>query len=530
MASSTHWADVYADRIIREKGDKPQYVCASGITPSGTVHIGNFREIISVDLVVRALRDKGKSVRFIYSWDDFDVFRKVPSNVPDGPDLQPYLRRPITHVPDPYGSGESFARANEIPVENDLKKLGIEPEYIYQAKNYEASKYADGIRRALERSSTIREVLNEHRSEPLSDAWLPVRVFCSSCDKDTTVVEQWDGDWALTYRCDSCGNREDLDLRKAPTVKLPWRADWPMRWKLEQVDFEPAGKEHHSAGGSFDTAKRIIRDVYDGDPPVTFKYDFISIKGVGGKISSSKGNVVGLDEMLAVYQPEVVRFLFAGTRPDTEFAVSFDLDVIKIYEDYDRCERVYYGIDEVGEKKRDKQRRIYELSQIDGVPSAPPEQIPFRHLCNLLQIAGGDVSEALAQSGIDTTAGDEDARIRMETRARCAWTWITTYAPEDFRFALRTPDDGWVDLEEPEKRAVGMLYEKLASGFDEYDEKTLGELFYDIAGEVGIDTKAFFSAMYRVLVGKERGPRLANFILTAGAERIVPVLRLYSGK
>ena len=61
-----HWADQTAEKIIRTRGDLDCYTCASGITPSGTVHIGNFREIISVDLVVRALRDKGKKVRFIY--------------------------------------------------------------------------------------------------------------------------------------------------------------------------------------------------------------------------------------------------------------------------------------------------------------------------------------------------------------------------------------------------------------------------------------------------------------------------------
>ena len=83
---------------IREKGEKETYVCASGITPSGTVHIGNFREIISVELVVRALRRLGKNVRFIYSWDDFDVFRKVPANMSDGDKLNDFLRFPITQV------------------------------------------------------------------------------------------------------------------------------------------------------------------------------------------------------------------------------------------------------------------------------------------------------------------------------------------------------------------------------------------------------------------------------------------------
>ena len=107
--NSLHWADIYADKVIREKGDKEKYTCASGITPSGTVHIGNFREIISVDLVVKALRAKGKEVRFIYSWDDYDVFRKVPKNMKDPELLTTFLRKPITHVPDTNGEWDSYA-------------------------------------------------------------------------------------------------------------------------------------------------------------------------------------------------------------------------------------------------------------------------------------------------------------------------------------------------------------------------------------------------------------------------------------
>lgn len=89
---SLHWADKVAHKIIKECADCDQYTCASGITPSGTVHIGNFREIISVDLVVRALRDQGKSVRFVHSWDDYDVFRRIPDNVPAQDELKQYIR------------------------------------------------------------------------------------------------------------------------------------------------------------------------------------------------------------------------------------------------------------------------------------------------------------------------------------------------------------------------------------------------------------------------------------------------------
>ncbi len=523
--ASVHWADVSADKIIREHGEKEVYVCASGITPSGTIHIGNFREIISVDLVVRTLRDKGKQVRFIYSWDDYDVFRKVPENMPNREMLETYLRKPITLVPDPQGNEESYARVHEKELEALLHIVGIDPEYIYQAKQYRASVYADGIRRALEKRDTIREILNQHRSDPLPEEWWPVSVFCTACLKDTTRCTAWDGEWDISYTCESCGNGETVDLRETSAVKLPWRIDWPMRWKFEGVDFEPAGKDHHSEGGSFDTARAIVTQVYDGRPPVTFQYDFISIKGRGGKISSSSGEVVSLKDVLEVYQPEIVRYLFAGTRPNMEFAISFDLDVLKIYEDYDKCERIYFGVEEVGEKRREKEKRTYELSQVHKVPSVMPFQVPLRHLCNLLQIHDGSIDDVVGLFHGENLDTEQEKRLR--DRARCGWNWITTFAPGDFRFSLKNPAKPMERLSEAELTAVRKLRQEIEENFGTHDEKSLGEAIYAIAGDAGVEPKDLFRAVYRVLIGKDRGPRLAGFILTTGRDRILDILKPY---
>jgi lysyl-tRNA synthetase class 1 len=192
---AVHWADLYAEQVIREKGDKQLYVAASGITPSGTVHIGNFREIISTELVVRALRERGRKVRFIYSWDDYDVFRKVPKNMPGQEALAGYLRQPITRVPDPYGKEESYARHNEREIEDLLPVVGIAPEYIYQFREYRASRYAEGIRTALERREELRAILDEHRTAALAGEWWPISIFCTRCGRDTTAVRGWDGQY-----------------------------------------------------------------------------------------------------------------------------------------------------------------------------------------------------------------------------------------------------------------------------------------------------------------------------------------------
>lgn len=516
-----HWADINAEKIVREKGEKDPYVCASGITPSGTIHIGNFREIISVELVVRALKDLGKNVRFIYSWDDYDVFRKVPPNMPKREMLEAYLRQPITLVPDPYERSESYARANEEELEGLLHIVGIDPDYIYQAKRYRSSAYAEGIKTALDKKEQIRGILDEHRTKPLGEDWEPVSVFCNACNKDTTKVLGRREEYGLEYTCESCGNRETLDLRETPAVKLPWRIDWPMRWKEEGVDFEPAGKDHHSEGGSFDTARKIVSEVYGGEAPVTFQYDFISIKGRGGKISSSAGEVVSLRDVLEVYEPEIVRYLFAGTRPNTEFAISFDLDVLKIYEDYDKCERIYFGVEEVGEKRREKERRIYELSQVHDVPPEMPYQAPFRHLCNLLQIQDGDIDAALEM----LEDMPENQREHAKIRAKCAWNWITQFAPEDFRFHLRTEETPPFEGSEQERSALADLAAEVEK-LDSHNENSLGEAIYRIAGDHEMEPKQFFQAVYRALIGKERGPRLAGFMLTAMKEKIKKALAL----
>ena len=520
-----HWADQTAQKILREVGEKDEYTCASGITPSGTVHIGNFREIISVDLVVRALRKLGKKVRFIYSWDDYDVFRKVPLNMPKPEVLEKYLRFPITATPDTFGRDESYARHHEIDVESVLPRVGIFPEFLYQCKKYQNGDYAEGMKKALDSRKELKDILNTVRDDAhkITEEYYPASVFCSACNKDTTKIEDWNGDWNLTYSCE-CGNKECLDLRKAKNVKLGWRVDWPMRWAYEQVVFEPAGKDHHSQGGSFDTARLVSERIYNWKAPISFRYDFIGLKGLPGKMSSSKGKVVSLTDVLEVYQSEVLRYLFASTRPNTEFVISFDLDVIKIYEDYDKCERIAWKLQEAkNEEAFQKEYRIYELSQVGDMPCMPSYQIPFRHLCNLLQVHNGDIDAVLA--GLQDLKDEQ--KERFIERAKCAWNWIRdTGAPEDFKFSINEPSSV------PEVQAdflplMLLIKNEIIPNINSMEEKELSTKLYDVANEAGKEPKALFTVLYQVLIGKDQGPRLAGFMKIVGKEKLEELFKKF---
>lgn len=515
---SYHWTDVAAENIIREKGDKKSYTVAAGITPSGIVHIGNFREIITVDLVRRALEKRKKKVRFIYSWDDYDVFRKVPKGMPRPEELEKNLRKPIVDTPDTFGCHQNYAEHNRKAVEEDVPKVGIFPEFIYQHQKYRQGDYAEEIKTALENNDKIKDILNKYREEPLRPDWLPISLFCGKCGKDTIKEMKWLGKYDIEYACE-CGHQEKMDFRKKPIVKLKWRVDWPMRWNYEKVDFEPGGKDHSTVGGSFDTGKQIVKEVWKREAPTYVMYDFIRVKGGAGKMSSSSGEVVALGDILEIYEPEIVRYLFAGTRPNKEFAISFDADVLKIYEDFDKCERIYFGVEKANEKETEKQKVAYELSYIGKIPPSIPYQPGFRHLTTLLQIHGLDAGKAVGYFSKELKNEHDKRRIRV--RAECAKNWLQKYAPEEFRFTLQ--EKCQVTLAEEEKKILHLLAEKLRER--EWNDVELHEEMYILCRNNDFPPADFFRLAYRVLINKERGPRLASFILAIGKEKAAELFK-----
>lgn len=533
-----HWADQAAERTLRAHPDGAgagagPLAVAAGITPSGVVHVGNFREVITVDLVARALRDRGVPVRFIYSWDDFDVLRKVPKDAPQQELLHEQLHRSIADVPDPWGDHDSYASHHIAAFEESLRPLGIAPEFIRQHRRYRAGDYAEGIRAALAAADRIREILNDARRAHgarrlLADDWLPLSGFCDACGKDSLRLA-WDGEWTVHYDCTGCGHAADVDLRHGGNLKLPWRVDWPMRWAHERVAFEPGGKDHSSAGGSYDTAKRIVAEIYGWSAPQYVGYDFVSCKGQGGKLSSSKGGVVTVADCLEVYEPELLRWMFASYRPNTELQISFDLDVIKLYEDHDRMWKLAHEADDGGknDKKRQTARRTMQLSSVSHAPveagREPTFLAGFRHLSVILQIFDGDIERARAHYEAQGVLADAEARRRFDQRARCVWSWIEQYAPEDFRYRIRS--EPVVSAVEGEHRvALGRLVEILEQ-HPEASDDALGEQFKQLAGELTLPLKDFYPLVYELLLGRDRGPKLSTLLATMGAARALPLLR-----
>jgi lysyl-tRNA synthetase class 1 len=522
------WSDQLAFGVTQKFSDQEEYVCASGISPSGLVHAGNFREIITTDFVVKSLKDKGEDVRFIYSWDDYDRFRKVPSNVPD--EWEEYIGLPLSEVPDPEGCHDSYAEHFESRLEEELEDMHMDIEFIRQSKMFRQGKYTEQIKKVMNKRKEIKKILDKYRKEPLEEPYFPLRVYCKECGKDFTEVTNYNGEYTVEYDCSECGESFELNFKDNPCVKLPWRVDWPMRWKYEGVNFEPAGKEHSAAGGSRDTGNELAEKIFDKEPPVHQMYEFVTKDG--GKISSSSGeDVFTISELKKVYSPEMIRFLFSNTKPNKAFEIPFeDEEIIQRYEKFDKIEHQYFNPEELdNERERKHKERVYEMAMAE-TPSEEPIRVSFKQAAFVAQTVPEEKwsskgFESLRRTGhLPKELSDKDEERVLERLER-AWNWAREYAPEKYVYSINYEASEEIvdELSEEQISAAQELAEMLEKNSWEDQEDLDGKIF-DVKENTDLGTGEFFSTMYKIILGREDGPRLSRLIISIGAEETAQIL------
>ncbi len=316
-----HWADVLADELLKE--DK-KHVLATGITPSGPIHIGNMREILTTDAVYRCLLSKGGDAELIYIADDFDHLRKVYPYLPKT--YEKYVGMPISEIPCPCKNHKSYADHYLISFLNALKEIGVQPK-IYRANEmYKSRKYNEAIQIALENTDKIKDIIQKISKRELPKGWIPFNIRCDKCGKITNTKATLYEYPIIEYTCD-CGYEGEVDIREGGIGKLPWRVDWPARWKMLGVTFEPFGKDLGTVGGARDTGKKIVEEIYDYPAPKYAVYEFIMLKGMGA-MHSSKGTALSAEELLHMTPPEVLRFLIVNNQPDKHLVFDSALDCL----------------------------------------------------------------------------------------------------------------------------------------------------------------------------------------------------------
>ncbi len=507
-----HWAEKLALEVIGRNPNKEEYVCAAGISPSGSVHIGNFRDVATSYYVVKALRKMGKKARLLFSWDEFDRLRKVPSNVaPICPDFDKYLGMPYALIPDPYGTHSSYAEHNEKEFEISLEELGIDVDYRYQAKKYMNGDYVEGIINAIKKRKEIYDVLMEYKTQDSDEgereSYYPLNVYCSTCGKDTTkVISSSEDGEELTFTC-KCGATHTVKVREYHMIKLVWKVDWPMRWGYEGVDFEPGGIDHAAASGSFVVASDIAKRVLGVEPPLFQGYGWLSIAGLGD-MHSSTGNNITPATVLKVYEPDMIRWLFAKYEPKAGFSFNFDDTIIRHYSEFDKGLEAYKNgeADEYNEW-------VYDLAMLDG--NKTRSKVPFGVLSSVATIVDfnpNSVKEILAKVGVEFTDNDI---VRLE-RVK---NWITVHQPSKLYKLLKEKNvTFYLELSEEEKVAVKKLYDYVTTN-SVIGEKDVQQFLYSVINDETLTKKEnmarqqrFFKVFYNLLFGTDMGPRLYLFL------------------
>ncbi len=521
-----HWADKIAKKVVQLRPDRQEYVCAAGISPSGAVHIGNFRDVATAFFVAEALKKMGRNARLLFSWDDFDRFRKVPKNV--DATFEQYIGMPLSAVPDPQAQAESYADRFEQQFIESMKTMHIDIDYRFQTKEYKSGRYADGIITALQKRGEIYDILARFRTQPWDEEerkqYIPLSVYSEKTGKDNTTILELSNDCTkVRYRCDETGFENDIDIRGGGMFKLPWKVDWPMRWAAEGVTFEPGGKDHATPGGSFDVAKVIAKKIYGVDAPIFEGYAFVRLKGETSKMSGSSGVLLTPGDLLAVYQPEILRWMFARFAPNKEFNIALDEDVLKSYDEFDR------GLKQLRENKGNPDAlRALELATIENRDIV---SVPFRQLSSFAPIFQGNdqkLADFFTRIGTPYEADD------LTERRQKAESWMRSYSPESINDLRETPNaEYYAGLEDEEK---GWL-KRLADDFGAHSAtmEELNTLLYAIPKREDLTDdekkkrqRRFFTIVYNMLIGKDAGPRMSTFLFALDKSSIEKLINFKS--
>ncbi len=497
-----HWADVVANKLL-EKTKK--HVLATAITPSGPIHVGNLREILTADAVYRAIKEKGGEAQLIYIGDTFDPLRKVYPFLPSY--YEKYVGMALVDIPCPCGSHKNYAFHFLEPFLKSLDELGVKPKIYYAHELYKKGFYNDAIKIALDNANEIRNIMVKIAKRDLTPNWMPFNIKCENCHRLYGEVLKYE--YPIVYYKCKCGYEGIIDIRKGGVGKLPWRIDWPARWKIFGVTFEAFGKDHAASGGSWDTGKEISRNVYKYEPPMPLVYEFIHLKGKGA-MHASTGVAISANEVLKILSPEILRFLFMKYEPYRHIEFDTGYGILDLVDEYDKYERIYFGLEEETAKNA---RRIYELSQPYKIKKIPIN-IPFRHLVIVAQI-GKDFKEF-----IEILKRKYEIKNLEEIKKRYEKIiyWLKNYAPEEIKFELQYSKPK-IEIGEEEIKFLSTLKEKFQ--YIEWEAERIHSTIHEVAKEKNFSARKAFQAIYKIFLAKEKGPRAGYFLQSLGKEFVI---------
>ena len=502
-----HRLDIEKKRGI-ERGDKP-VVFETGYGPSGLPHIGTFGEVVRTTMVLNAFiaLTEGKiPTKLICVSDDMDGMRKVPPTVPNPESLEVHLQKPITDVPDPFGTHESYGAHMNARLRAFLDGFGFEYEFLSATQLYRSGAYDEFLLRALEKFDDIMAVmlptLGEARRatyspflpiSPTSGRVLYVPMIATDAEKGTITFEDEDGS-EVTLPVTG-GN-----------VKLQWKPDFGMRWAALGVDFEMFGKDHQDNAPLYSRICKIL----GGQQPVQYVYELF-LDDKGEKISKSKGNGISVEDWLS-YAPAESLSLFQFQKPRTAKKLYFDV-IPKTVDEYYQHLAAFKKQDE----KAQLSNPVWHIHNGNPPSFVPP--VSFALLLNLVSAANASDKDILwgfiQRYAPDANPKDNPA---LDDLAGFAVQYYQDFVKPTKEY--RAPDD-------QERAALADLTARLRAVADA--EKADGEALQTLIFSVGKDhefenLRNWFKAIYEVCLGQSQGPRFGSFVAIYGPDETAELI------
>ena len=505
---SKAWPFEEARRLLkRYQGKMPEkgYVLfETGYGPSGLPHIGTFGEVARTTMIRRAFEAISDiPTRLVCFSDDLDGMRKVPSNVPNPEALTEHLQRPLTSVPDPFGTHESFGHHNNAMLRRFLDTFGFEYEFISATEFYGTGQFDEILMRAAEKYDEIMEVmlksLREERRQTYS-IFLPIH---PETDRVMYVPMKKVDAKAGTITFDTEDGEEMTLPVTGGNVKLQWKPDFGARWAALGVDFEMYGKDHSTNTPIYDSICRIL----GARAPEHFSYELF-LDQDGHKISKTSGNGLSIDEWLTYASAESLSY-FMYLKPKTAKRMYFDV-IPKAVDEYHQQLRAY----ETQDIKGQLNNPVWHIHGGD-VPKSDMV-VPFSMLLNLASVSSAE-DKAQLWGFIQRYAPEATPETNpgMDAAAGFAVRYYNDFVKPEKVF--RAPSD-------LEREALEDLRTQLAAWDGGLDAEALQTMVFAVGKERFDPLRDWFTALYEVLLGASQGPRFGGFIALYGVDETVALI------
>lgn len=505
------WLNKVVDELVAHRPEG-EIVVSSGVSPSGTYHLGTLREVLTAEAIAYVARNRGRQARHLHIVDDLDSLRKIPVDIPE--DFKQYLGQPLCDIPAPSGPEGSYADYFVKDLFIAAEKMHLELDIIRAHEKYRAGFFVEAIEKALAQNDKIKQILEDISGHKVDDNWSPIQVIEDGYLKNRPFVSINTDDKTLVVK-DKEGNDRQTGYA-AGEVKLNWRVDWPARWWMLGVQAEPFGRDHATKGGSYDTGSMIVKEIFGGEAPVPLPYNFINRTGETKKMSKSAGDVITASDLLEVLPAEVVWFFILRYAPDKQLF-------------FDEGPTLMRLVDEFGEllakpDKSDSDKQLLDIC-LHGVDRPTISRVPFSHLVASYQAALRDTDKTLEiiRRTEHAEVVDEDADI-IKAELKFIDAWLDKRAPEDVKFALQEKVNG--NFTDAEKKFMSELADKITSAPESADGDWFHKAIYEFKDSSGLAPKELFTTLYRAIIGQTSGPRAGWFLSILPRDWLIKRLKL----